>query len=404
MIKRAPLKSEIRLDETGKDVGKCTRWRIVLYNPQTHRKEWTTFNGTRKDALAEERRLKDKVAKRTYVPKVERKSFSEAAAMFLKEREARNRRAGTLDIYDSVLRKHLLPEFGSREVGVIQLTDCEEHFAAMRAKGATVQTVNRALRVMKAVLFFAMKRQLAERNVLQRFEPFEGGKDERHVRRGAFSEAEVQALLAAAKPHERAFIGLLVLTGLRPGEAFALDWSAVDLDAGNLRVVRSWDPRSRAFVPPKTKAGERVVPLAGWLVAELKAHRKDATGLVFANRRGGPMNPSNVRRDIWVPLLKRAGLPFRDLYSLRHTFASLGRTAGESAFNVSRMMGHARSTIVDTTYAHTMQSGMASVAESVAARALGVKPQLRVIEGGSREGREPVETAQPATVDDVATA
>ena len=81
-----------------------------------------------------------------------------------------------------------------------------------------------------------------------------------------------------------------------------------------------------------------------------------------------------------------------DLYSLRHTFASLGRTAGESAFNVSRMMGHSRSVLVDQVYAHSMQSGMASAAESVAARALGVKPQLRVIEGGKTpDVRQPLE-------------
>jgi integrase len=78
---------------------------------------------------------------------------------------------------------------------------------------------------------------------------------------------------------------------------------------------------------------------------------------------------ANVRRDLWLPLKKRAGVRALDLYSLRHMFASLGRTAGESAFNVARMMGHARSTLVDSVYEHTMQSGMASVAESVTARA-----------------------------------
>jgi hypothetical protein len=46
------------------------------------------------------------------------------------------------------------------------------------------------------------------------------------------------------------------------------------------------------------------------------------------------------------------------------------------------MMGHAKSSLVDKAYAHTMQSGMASVVENVTARALGLKPQLRVIEGG----------------------
>jgi hypothetical protein len=34
---------------------------------------------------------------------------------------------------------------------------------------------------------------------------------------------------------------------------------------------------------------------------------------------------------------------------------------------------------------------MASVAESVTARALGVKPQLRVIEGGARDVRQPLD-------------
>jgi len=60
------------------------------------------------------------------------------------------------------------------------------------------------------------------------------------------------------------------------------------------------------------------------------------------------------------------------------------------------MMGHARSTLVDTVYAHTMQSGRASVTENVTARALGVKPHLRVIEGRNpRDVRSPLEEATP---------
>jgi hypothetical protein len=80
---------------------------------------------------------------------------------------------------------------------------------------------------------------------------------------------------------------------------------------------------------------------------------------------------------------------------LRHTFASLERPAGESAFNVARMMGHSCSMLVDQVYAHSMQSGMASVGEGVTARALGLKPQLRVIEGGQRDVRQPLDEATP---------
>jgi integrase len=384
-IVRAPLKTD--------SAGKCSRWRVVIFNPGTHKQEWHTVNGTRRDAEGFERQQKNRLASGIYIAKSNRRTFAEVTDMFLKERTARDRRSATILCYETVFRCHLLPVFGPREVGTIRRPDIADHFDAMRAAGATVQTVNRTLRTMKAVLFFALERELVERNVMQRFRPFEGGKDERHVSREAFSESEVQAIMAAARPGERALIGLLCFAGLRPGEAYALDWSAVDLEAGCLTVLRSWDHRGAKFVEPKTKAGNRKIPLSGWLVAELTAHKaRTVAGLVFANGQGKPMNPSNVRRDIWLPLKKRAGVRALDLYSLRHTFASLGRTAGESAFNVARMMGHSRSVLVDQVYAQTMQSGMASVAESVTNRALGIKPQLRVIEGGQPDVRQPLDS------------
>jgi integrase len=369
---------------------------VILYNPATQKQDWHTVNGTKRDAEAFERRQKTRQASGVYIAKSERRTFAEVAAMFLKERRARNRRAGTVTCYENCIDRWLLPTFGSREVGTIRRSDIASFFDDMREgrlkdrPPATVQTVNRALRCLKATLYLAVERELVERNVMQRFRPYEGGKSERHVKRGAFSEAQIQALLGAAKPEERAAIALMCFTGMRPGEMFALDWECVDLEAGSLSVARSWDSRSQQFVPPKTKAGERTIPLSGWLVAELTAHkvRTGGQGLVFANGAGRPFGTSNFRRDVWLPLRERAKVPALDLYSLRATFATLGRTSGESAFSVGRMMGHTRSTLVDQVYARSMMSGLASVAESVTARALGTKPQLRLIEGGQRDVRE----------------
>ena len=129
-------------------------------------------------------------------------------------------------------------------------------------------------------------------------------------------------------------------------------------------------------------------------MAELKAHkeRSSSEGLVFPNAKGNPMNPLNVRRDIWIPLKKRAGVRTLDPYSLRHTFTSMARTSDENAFNVSRMLGDTRTQLVDDIYAETMESGLASVSESVTSRALGIaKPKLRIIEGGVRDVREPLD-------------
>jgi len=49
-----------------------------------------------------------------------------------------------------------------------------------------------------------------------------------------------------------------------------------------------------------------------------------------------------------MPLLKRAKVPYRDLYSLRWTFVSVARASGEMPFNVSRVIGHARSISLPT--------------------------------------------------------
>lgn len=61
------------------------------------------------------------------------------------------------------------------------------------------------------------------------------------------------------------------------------------------------------------------------------------------------------------------------------------------------MTGHSRSTLVDQVYAHSLQSGMASVKERVTSRALGEQPKLRVIDGGRPDVRELLETAPAET-------
>jgi hypothetical protein len=86
---------------------------------------------------------------------------------------------------------------------------------------------------------------------------------------------------------------------------------------------------------------------------------------VVMSIRGTPLNGPNVRNRIWMPLLARSKIPYRDMYSLRWTFVSLAQASGEEPFNVSRVIGQTRSVIVDTIYAHTVKSGVAGVSESV---------------------------------------
>lgn len=147
---------------------------MILYNPDTHKQQWHTVNGTRRDAEAFERDQKQRLSKGLYISKTTRKTFAEVAAMFLKERTARDRRTNTLAFYESAIRNHLLPRFGASETGSIRRSEFADHLDSLREQGATVQTVNRVLRAAKAVFYFGIERELIERNPVARFRPFEG--------------------------------------------------------------------------------------------------------------------------------------------------------------------------------------------------------------------------------------
>jgi hypothetical protein len=86
-------------------------------------------------------------------------------------------------------------------------------------------------------------------------------------------------------------------------------------------------------------------------------------------------------------LKKRAGL--RDLYSLVMHLRALGHGRGERLQR--RDWGTDAASWSTRSMRTRMQWGKASVAENVTARAFGVKPQLRVIEGGQRDVRQPLE-------------
>jgi hypothetical protein len=122
-------------------------------------------------------------------------------------------------------------------------------------------------------------------------------------------------------------------------------------------IVNGYSRRVAGNVPPLGPRNIRNIKRA-----DMKAH--------FNALRNNGCTVSQVNKSIKVAkaLLERAEVRYRDMYSLRWTFVSLARASGEAAFNVSRIIGHARSTIVDTVYAHTVDSALAGVSDSVAER------------------------------------
>jgi hypothetical protein len=73
-----------------------------------------------------------------------------------------------------------------------------------------------------------------------------------------------------------------------------------------------------------------------------------------------------------------------DLYSCRHTFATLAVTGGESTHNTAWAMGQTKSALVERVYAHGLASGMASAAATVG-RVFGDQTVLRVVGGAESQ-------------------
>lgn len=376
--------------------GKCTRWRVIVYNRHTHKQEWFTVEGTMREAEAFERQQKDKLRAGTYIAKLDRKTFKEVADAFLAQLPNHKRRGSTIDNYTGVLNRYLLPEFGMREASLIHKPDVEAFLQRLVKEDKSAQLVARVLRTLKVVVNYGLSKDMIEADRLVKYS-FRGGRDGRRRNQEAFTEDEVRSLLQHAKVGPcRTLILLRVMTGLRINEAFALQWGDVDLVAGTLEVRRTWDAQARnadgsrgAFAEPKTTASRRSKALDAELVdalTELRAKAKDASddALIFANRDGGPLSYHNFNKRVWEPLRAQANVRALTFYSLRHTYGTMLLNNGMQLAMVSRAMGHEQETTTLKHYVSVLPSSERDAAASVSRRLFG-EPSLRVIEGGKSQ-------------------
>ena len=181
---------------------------------------------------------------------------------------------------------------------------------------------------------------------------------------------QAQRLLSLSESGENRFgalFALLLLTGLRPGEAVGLKWA--DVDGASLRVRRSMVsvPGELAFLDETKTRRSRSVALGERAVRVLERHRKEQVlqrlqlgsaykdaSLVFANETGGLLSLQHISSRYYKPLLVQAGLPDLRLYDLRHAHATLLLAAGEHPKVVQERQdirpSHSRSTLTPTLF------------------------------------------------------
>lgn len=158
-----------------------------------------------------------------------------------------------------------------------------------------------------------------------------------------FAAAERDELLAKARADEAPMLRFWFNTGLRPGELMALRWSKIDWIGRKARIDLNLVAKTEKG--PKTNAGIRDVELNDEAIAGLIA-QKSATFLagehVWHNPRvSAPWeSDAQIRKTLWEPLCKRAGVRYRNPYQVRHTYASTMLTDGTNPWYVAQQLGH----------------------------------------------------------------
>lgn len=301
----------------------------------------------------------------------------------------------TITGYASNLRLHVGPVLGDIPLNQLTREKVKEFVAELVAKGLKKATIRQISADLCAILNRAIEDRRIASNPAARLSRFYKNAKQREEPILPLSKEEVPLFLQAAKKHFPFYFPVFVTflhTGIRPGELSALRWSDVDLE-GRLLTVRSALKRNGTV--GKTKTGKvRKIDMSDFLVETLKIHQAeqlqrfngDLPEWVFVKKgTDGMLDQKNLYHRAFAETLKAVhhpdckekhrerrivrnggrgvgltveyrtccvGLTHRRLYDLRHSFATLLVSAGESLAYVKDQLGHSSITLTVDTYTH----------------------------------------------------
>jgi integrase len=270
----------------------------------------------------------------------------------------------TVDGYERIVTLYIAPHVGRVKLAKLTPQHVKSMLRAMETDGLSPRTRQYARAVLRRALRWAEQHGLVLRNVAALVDgPRKTGTklDDTLDAVGAAAVIDV-----AAGDRLEALAVLVLRLGLRKGEALALRWDDIDLDAATLTVRGTLKRRKGGGLyvdTTKTDAGTRELPLVAGTAEALREHRRRQaaerlalgplwtdTGHVFTTATGTPLDPRNVNR-WWSALCERAGVGHRRFHAARHTAATLMLDQGVPLEVVSAVLGHAGLAITADVYA-----------------------------------------------------
>lgn len=273
-------------------------------------------------------------------------------------------RIRTYESYQHTVKKYLIPHLGTIQLHKLTPENIQVMVNTLQESGLT-RTVEYVRAVLVIALNVAVKWQYIPRNVAAFIDAPKV--DKRHI--APLTPEQAKKLLEAVKGDRLEVLYRLALSlGLRRGEVLALRWGEdVELAAGTIRIANQLQriKGELVFVPPKTPASVRILPLSPVLIDMLREHKRRQDSerthkqwqehdLLFPSTHGTPLDPRNLLR-LFKAALEAAQLPATTrFHDLRHSMATFLLAQGESLKVIGKLLGHTQISTTADIYAHVL--------------------------------------------------
>ncbi len=256
-----------------------------------------------------------------------------------------------------------------RVVGDIELDKLTAGFIRQQLLKNNIKpiTANEYLVKWKACLRWGYNNDyISDYSVITKLEKFKEDTTRKQRIEDKYLETEEMNKLLSSmddKPRNKLFTEFLLLTGMRIGEAIALDLG--DIEGDYIHIYKNYDVNNDIITTPKTSDSIRDVfiqpelrDLIDIIIRFMDEQRMligyKNTPYLFTNHLGNRMSYNYYRQYLKAKSVEILGRPIT-AHALRHTHTSMLAAQGVPIEVISRRLGHANSKITREVYMHVLE-------------------------------------------------
>ena len=282
---------------------------------------------------------------------------------------------------EEIYKIHVLPFFGNFFVDKVTVIDAQNFSDELFLKYVTARKIcNYASKLFEE----AHRLQYVEDNVFNHVRyPIRHIKSKPNVEQNYYSKHELNLFIDALNKNvedsndslrsclqaskTRAFLSLLVMSGLRREEALALKDESIDFDKGIVTVSSAIKYAKKAYEgSTKTKSGVRKVLVdpttlsyvndyferRDYYFSKMGYDLKNTEHYAFLGNRKPELLSFGEPRKMMVAICEKYGLRRITVHGLRHTQATLLYAAGAKDIDVATRLGHSNANVTRKVYVH----------------------------------------------------